>query len=228
MPDVTEERARLLKMTMPTIPALPVDLYSRGSDMTWSKFKETTPDTYIHNYPEVIDLKVNAASGVYDVVGMTNWRSADTKRKLVFAEKLGLENGKDFVVFDFWNQKLLGVFRDSMEVEIEPHDTRVFHIHKDTGRPQLVGISRHISGSYSIIDLGWDENQKILKGTSQSVPGDDYSLFIYVPSGFSAADIKATSREKSNITIAAQADNNLLRITFRGIADLADWEIRFK
>ena len=65
MADLPEERARLVKMTMPTMPVMPVDLYSRGSDMSWDKFKNTTPDTYIHNYPEILDLKVNTVSGIY-------------------------------------------------------------------------------------------------------------------------------------------------------------------
>ena len=40
----------------------------------------TQADYYIHNYPEILDLKVNAAAGVYDVVGLTNWRSAPANR----------------------------------------------------------------------------------------------------------------------------------------------------
>ena len=61
---------------MPTMPILPVDLFSRGTDMALDTFKHTRPDFYIHNYPEILDLKVNAKTGVYDVVAMTNWHSA--------------------------------------------------------------------------------------------------------------------------------------------------------
>ena len=62
-------------MTLPTMPILPIDLFSRGTDMPlWDIFKHTTPDSFIHNYPDILDLKVNAKSGVYDVVGLTNWR----------------------------------------------------------------------------------------------------------------------------------------------------------
>ena len=54
---------------MPTLPFLPVDLFSRGTDMPWDTFKHTPADYYIHNYPEIFDLKVHTAAGVYDVVG---------------------------------------------------------------------------------------------------------------------------------------------------------------
>ena len=100
------------------MPILPVDLFSRGTDITWDKFKYTTPDIYIHNYPEILDLKVNARSGVYDVVGLTNWRSETTSKEISFSDKLGLNAGIPYVVFDFWNQKLLGVYRDRMEIDI--------------------------------------------------------------------------------------------------------------
>ena len=39
----------------------------------------------------ILDLKVNAKSGVYDVVGMTNWRGETATRELSFADKLGLD-----------------------------------------------------------------------------------------------------------------------------------------
>ena len=75
MSELPPERVQLLKDTLPTMPILPIDLFSRGTESKWDKFKHTTADDYIHNYPEILDLKVNAQSGVYDVVGLTNWRS---------------------------------------------------------------------------------------------------------------------------------------------------------
>jgi len=80
MPELPAQRVQLIKQTMPTLPILPVDLFSRGTDMRWDTFKQTQADYYIHNYPEILDLKVNAAAGVYDVVGLTNWRSAPATR----------------------------------------------------------------------------------------------------------------------------------------------------
>src|SRR5215831_318472 len=101
MPELPPERVKLLKTTLPTLPILPIDLFSRGTDMKWDTFKHTAPDYYIHNYPEILDLKLNAKSGIYDVVGMTNWRSAPVTRELSFADKLGLNPGVSYGAFDF-------------------------------------------------------------------------------------------------------------------------------
>ncbi len=160
MPRLPEERVSLLKMTMPTLPIMPVDLFSRGTDITWDKFKFTTPDNYIHDYPEIIDLKVNAPSGMYDVAALINWRGEKISKSVSFSAKLGMEAGIQYVVFDFWNQKLLGVCRDKMEIDIDPHDTRVLLIHPLQGHPQLIGNSRHISGVHSIAALEWTAKRK--------------------------------------------------------------------
>jgi len=227
MPSLPEERVRLLKMTMPTMPILPVDLFSRGTDITWDKFKHTTPDTYIHNYQEILDLKVNARSGVYDVVGLTNWRSETVSKEISFSDKLGLNAGIPYVVFDFWNQKLLGVFRDRMDIDIESHDTRVLLVHALQDRPQLIGTSRHISGAFSILDLGWNNSEKSLTGTSETVPGDIYKLFIYVPEGMNILQSKASTSDNSEVKINHEMVGNSLKLSFQGQPEKIHWQVGF-
>ena len=57
MPEPPDSRVQLLKATMPTLPIMPVDLFSRGNDNNWDTFRHERPDHYIHNYPEILDLK---------------------------------------------------------------------------------------------------------------------------------------------------------------------------
>jgi hypothetical protein len=227
-PELPEERTKLLQMTLPTLPILPTDLFSRGTDMPiWDLFKHTTPEHYIHNYPEILDLKVNAKSGIYDVVALTNWRRETATRQFFFAEQLGLRAGAPYIAFDAWGQKLAGVFKDRMKVEIEPHDTRVFLLHPVLARPQLVGNSRHITGAYSILDLKWDAVQRSLRGSSQTVSADPYSLWIYVPQPFSVSAVRATS-EGREIPAKQELANNALKVTIPGQQAKVDWEVKFK
>jgi hypothetical protein len=227
MPELPLERTRLLQMTLPTMPILPVDLFSRGTDMEWDRFKSTHPDTYLHNYPEILDLKVNAQPGVYDVVGLTNWRSAMESRELHFAEKLGLNSNSSYIAFDFWNQKFLGVFKDRMTLEIAPHDTRVLLLHPLLGRPQLIGTSRHISGSYSILELAWDATKNQLGGKSETVPGDVYRLFFHVPAGFHVAQVQASTPNGHEIAAPFEQTENALEISIPGQSTAVDWQIQF-
>jgi hypothetical protein len=227
MPDLPEERVQLLKKTMPTLPILPVDLFSRGTDMRWDRFKNAQADFYIHNYPEILDLKVNAKSGVYDVVGLTNWRSETARRTLSFADKLGLRPDSSYVVFDFWAQKPLGVFKGQMSVEIEPHDTRVFMIHPLQNHPQLIGTSRHISGALSILNLAWDSSRNTLSGSSQTVPGDDYTLWVHVPEGLAVARVQAATKENREVPTRHEVAGDSMTLSFQGRQEPVNWEIEF-
>ena len=83
-----------------------------------------------------------------------------------------------------------------MAVTIDPHDTRVLLIHPLANHPQLVGTSRHITGAYSIQGVEWDEAQNRLRGTSETVAGDPYTLWVYVPKGVSVSQARA--RTKAN------------------------------
>jgi Melibiase/Alpha galactosidase C-terminal beta sandwich domain len=226
MAELPPERVQLLHQTLPTMPILPMDLFSRGTDMSWDKFKHTTPDEYIHNYPEILDLKVNAASGTYDVAAMTNWRSSPATRTLDFKDKLGLDSDGSYVAFDFWSQKIAGVFKGSMNLEIAPHDTRVFLLHALLNHPQLVGNSRHITGAYSILDVAWDTAKRSLRGSSQSVLGDDYSVWIFVPREMPVSQVKATAAN-SNVPIRQEREGESLKLTFQGQKEPVDWTVEF-
>lgn len=227
LPELPEERVRLLKMTLPTLPIFPVDLFSRGTDMQWDKFKHTTPDDYIHNYPEILDLKVSAKSGVYDVVGVTNWRSQTASVDLSFSGNLGLSGGAPYVAFDFWGQKILGVFKDRLRIEVEPHDTRVLLVHSALNRPQLVGNSRHISGAVSILELAWDSSKNTLRGSVQAVPGDNHTLWVYVPEGVAVSRIRAATKGGSVVPVQHELTGNSLSVSFQGQQEAVDWEVEF-
>jgi len=217
-----EERVQLLKKTLPTMPIVPIDLFSRGGYMHWNLWKEFTPEQYVHDFPGIMDLKINAISGIYDVVSVTNWSEEKTSRSVSFEGKLGLNPDKSYVVFDFWNQKLEGIFKDSLEVFIEPHDTHVFIIRPVLGRPQLLATSRHITGAFSIKDLAWNPSAYSLRGSSQTVPDEPYSLFVYMPEGVTI------SKTNANADILFQKNTNgLLEVAFQGQKELVDWAFDF-
>ncbi len=222
MPELPEERVKLLKATMPTMPVLPMDVFSRGTDAQWDKFKTTHADYYIHNYPEILDLKVNGTLGAYDVVGLTNWRSETATRRLSFGEKLGLDPGASYLAFDFWRQELVGVFKGGMDVEVEPHDTRVLYLHPVLNRPQVLGTSRHITGVYSIERVAWDAARGTLAGTSRTVPGEPYALSVYVPEGMSVGAVNA-----GPVAVRQERKGRVLVVSFENAPDTVEWEIGF-
>jgi hypothetical protein len=227
LPELPDDRIRLIRQTLPTLPIFPADLFSRGSVVEWATFKHIRADDQIHNFPEILDLKINAVAGVYDVVGLVNWRQTKATKQISFSQKLGLDPSTPCVVFDYWNQRPLGIFKDRMEVEIEPHDTRVLHIHPLLERPQLIGISRHISGAYSVLDLKWDAAKSALRGSAQTVPGDTYTLYVHVPDGLAVAKIEAASAGVGAVPARKNRAGNCLMIHLAGQQAPIEWQVTF-
>jgi hypothetical protein len=229
MPELPMDRLPLLQRTLPTMPIAPMDLFSRGTDADWARFRHVRADDFIHHYPEILDLKVASKSGTYDVVALPNWRSAPVTKSLSLSRQLGLDPGEKYIIFDFWNQALLGVVSDQTSMEVAGHDTRVLLVHRLLDRPQLIATSRHITGAYSIQDLSWDAAATTLKGKSDVVPGEDYTLFIHLPPGTpeaSTATATATAAGKQ-IPVRKQRKGNLLSVTFKSPESPVTWEVKF-
>jgi hypothetical protein len=223
LPDLPEERIDLLKKTLPTLPIVPMDLFSRGGYSSWGLFKEFTPETYEHNFPRIVDLKINAASGRYDVVAVTNWKDEPESRVISFEDQLGLHPGPSYLVFDFWNQDFLGIFRHSLEVDVEPHDTRVLHVRPLLERPQVLATDRHISGACSIQELEWDGANATLTGSSKTIPGTSYSLFLYIPEKYDVLKVKSKAK-----TTSEQVSDNVLKVTILSDDKMTKWSISYK
>ena len=101
-------------------------------------------------------------------------------------------------------------------------------VHPVQGRPQLVGNSRHITGAVSIRRLAWDESQNRLHGTSDTVPGDDYILWFYVPEGFTVAQVRATSSQSTTIAAHHVVAGNSLKVSLPGQVAPVDWQVDFR
>lgn len=227
MSEVPLDRLPMLQRTLPTMPIAPMDLFSRGSDADWACFKNVRADDYVHHYPEVLDLKVAGKAGTYDVVALPNWRSAPATKDVSLSRQLGLDPSEKYVVFDFWNQALLGVVSDRISVEVKGHDTRVLLVHRLLKTPQLIGTSRHITGAYSIEDLTWNEKTNTLQGRSEIVPGADYTLFIHLPPG-TPQTVNATATAGGNpLTVRQERAGDLLSVTFKSQQSPVAWQARF-
>ncbi len=227
MLELPMDRLPLLQRTLPTMPIAPMDLFSRGTDADWARFRHVRADDFIHHYPEILDLKVSAKSGTYDVVAVPNWRSTPVKKSVSLSRQLGLDARKKYVAFDFWNQTLLGVVSKRMSIEVEGHDTRVVLVHRLLNRPQLLGTSRHITGAYSIEDLSWDAASNTMRGRSETVAGEDYTIFIHLPPDVPAT-AKATASSGGNpIPVRQLRKGNLLSVSFKSAESPVSWQVSF-
>ena len=165
--------------------------------------------------------------GAYDVVALPNWRSSRASKSLSFASQLGLDAGRKYVVFDAWSQELLGVFADHLTVEVDGHDTRVVLIYPLVDRPQLVGLSRHITGAFSIQELSWNTASRTLQRVSEVVPGVDYTLFVHLPPGGSFRPESSAAAGVTKVAVRQETRGDLLSVTFKSQQSPVAWQIGF-
>ena len=108
-------------------------------------------------------------------------------------------------------------------MEIPAHGTRVFIIRDKQDRPQLLATNRHITGAFSIKAQEWNESDKTIRGTSETVPFAEYSLYFFVPPGMKVQTVKIDG-VKSEYTLES---TGLLKISFKGQKAKVNWQIRF-
>lgn len=225
MPDMPPDRVKLLKATMPTLPIQPIDLFSRGAQK--NSFKSIPGLIRIPHFPELLDLKINSVAGIYDVVAETNWGEENIERTLSF-DQAGLAAGQQYIVFDFWKQQPMGIFRKSIDLPIGSHDSRVLLIHPLAHRPQLIGNSRHISGTYSILRQEWNNSAKELDGESATIMGEPYTLWFYVPDAYTKLAAQVTLRSGKELAATWQKQGQFASLRFTGADEPAVWRIRFR
>jgi hypothetical protein len=120
------------------------------------------------------------------------------------------------------------VVKGRLTLDVEPHDTRVVHIRTLLDRPQLIGISRHISGSYSVLEQSWDGGNNRLHGVSETIAGEPYAIWINVPERFRVARIRAVRQGRGELPVAKEVTGGTLMMRFGGQSQPVEWETQFE
>ncbi len=161
-------RIRLMQQCLPpgNPPMRPLDLFER-------------------DVPSVWHIKVKNDAEAWEVVGLFNFNKAAEPRAVRFAQ-LGLDPKADYAVFEFWEEKFLGVLKSGVELTMPPESSRILSIRKLTGVPQLIGTDMHLlQGYHELKQLKWDLRQNVLSGRYHRAPSLTGKAFLYVPEGYS-------------------------------------------
>jgi hypothetical protein len=111
-------------------------------------------------------------------------RTGGNARGIRFAD-LGLPEGREYLVFEFWTKRLLGAFQEAFAPgPVDPSfAVQVLCIRERVPHPQLVATNRHVScGGADLVDVAWRGDT--LVGTSDVVGNDGYELFLTEPPGW--------------------------------------------
>ena len=209
--ELPDDRMRLLQQSLPVCDVRPLDLYP------------------IFDMTPIWDLKVQRPFpfGEWDVVGVFNWSEKPAKQTVRF-EELGLDKGK-WIVYDFWNAKLLGLFDTEFTQTIPAQGSGLYAIHRNLDRPQFISTDRHITqGATSILELYWDNDKNTLSGKTRLVAHYPTTLTFYVPAGYRLVAQEA-SDAKLTVLPGNDTQKDLLRIKLESDQPSdATWKLRFE
>ncbi|MDE3215618.1 MAG: alpha-galactosidase [Gemmatimonadota bacterium] len=146
---------------------------------------------------------------------------ADTVR---FAD-LGLAPARDYLVFEFWAHRFLGVRRDAFEPgPIDPaRKVQVFCIRERVAHPQVVATNRHVTcGGPDLERVAWHGDT--LSGTSALVAGDPYELYLTELSGYRMVGVAVTGAKLVGTRV--EGGLRVVRLLATGNSN-ASWSVRY-
>jgi len=147
------------------------------------------------------------------------------KEKQVSLADLGLEPGKQYLLYEFWSDTFLGEVTDTVNFgPVNPkYNCQLFCIRTAQENPQVLATSRHIScGATDLSDIQWKDG--VLSGVSRTVASDTYTLLVHEPAGFAAPSVTAAG---GNI-ISQTMNGNVRRISMESPdGDQVSWRIDY-
>ena len=207
------------RRTLPVLTTRPGQVYD--VDPSASAHIAMVPTELSGSGPRPFDASSSTTTGLFALEISKSWENwivlgrLDERDKILPFADLGLETGKDYLVFEFWSKKFLGSFRDKLEPPAMDTSFRcqVLCFRKKLDHPQLLATNRHIScGAAEISDLRWERNT--LSGISGIIPGEDYVIYIHEPAGTSAPRIETS--EGSSASFAKEGDIRTVTIHSAG------------
>jgi hypothetical protein len=183
-------------------------------------------DLFEKDRPELFALPIRTDFSSWWLVGYFNWdEEAEVTRDFVVS-RLGLESATSYLVYDFWEQRLLPAPGGTVRLHFAPASVRLFALHVQHGMPQVIGTDRHYTqGAIELAQVQWDTAHRTLSGIGRGAPGMHWTLTISVPEDLTW---QANQRHTPGITVISYADN-LLRAQLRfAETDHVAWSFTFE
>ncbi|MHB1154818.1 MAG: glycoside hydrolase family 36 protein [Eubacteriales bacterium] len=171
LPDLPDDRIEIIRRTIPVLDAHPMDVFvSSGSGPV-----------------EIVNLAVSRPFEAWNVVNVFNTSGEEQRKRIDLSKDLYLEtsHGEEYLIYEYWNRKLFGITGLAFDVVLPAYATKVFSVRRKGSCPQIVSTSRHITqGATELKEVHWDNGTAMLCGKSETVGGDPYSVYVYVPDGY--------------------------------------------
>ena len=209
--DLDPERLEILRKVYPSygVAARPIDLFEADK-------------------PEIFELPIKTKFGEWSVLALFNYASGSAD-KAVSLSRLRLPRSKSYVAFDFWSQRLAGVFDTDLKVHVPPESVALLSVHPQGEVPFVLSTDRHFTqGALELLDLVWDVSSNTLSGVSTGPVGSAHEVTVYVPSPYKWDNAHPAYFLEADGYSLHQTVPNLLRLRSRFDTDSTrKWKVKF-
>jgi hypothetical protein len=184
IPTIQPERLALIKKCLPRYPdiAKPVDLFTA---------------VYPEDYPKTFNLRVDRSWGAWNVVAVFNYDEPELKVNVTMKD-LGLDSEKEYLAYDFWDEKFLGIVKNEISLTVPAYSVKLLSLQEKREHPWIVSSDMHITqGAVELIDLRWNETAKTLSGACERPKNEKGTLVLYLPKGYEIMQVKNAKAVKT-------------------------------
>ncbi|MCC7230910.1 MAG: hypothetical protein IT203_10995 [Fimbriimonadaceae bacterium] len=169
--------------------------------------------------PQWLHLSAEKDGEQWTVAARMAWQPLPASA--VHLQDLGLERGKKYLAYDFWNERFLGVVQETSPFsELTQGHSQVVCFRPALDRPQVLGTNRHIGqGVVELKDAKWDGTA--LSGQMLLGKGRQWSLYLHVPAGF---EVDGNSPKGWTLV----KDGSVLKLTATEGSGWAKWKLSFR
>jgi hypothetical protein len=187
-PEMLYDLSRIIPFHSAPQSARPLDLfenrwpqvYDFRVDDSWHQLTFYNTAVAKGDWPSIdVDL-APFTEGRKDFPGKVKARQPVAGKVGVDLSALGLDPAARYYVYDFWNNRLVGVFRgnDRLEQELRPAEARMMSVHRVEKHPQFLSTDRHVMQGY--VDFAqtpaWNAKRRALTGVSKVIGGEPYTI----------------------------------------------------
>lgn len=159
-------------------------------------------DLFESEIPEILDLTITKEFGDWHIVGIFNW-SDKTKNIVLNMDALGCEKEKEYHVFEFWEQKYYGIYKEKITFSnMLKHSCKLIAIKEVKYVPQLLSTTIHFTqGAVEVRKCDYNTESNELQLIIEFPGKNGGSLFFFNPKG---NEWKVNNNEKYKLVMKSK------------------------
>ena len=157
-----------------------------------------------HPFSSLWSIHLDLPTGQWTI--MARFATLPLEASTVELDALALDPETDYLAFDFWKQRYMGVVRGRLDVpKIELGHCQIVALREALDRPQFLASSRHVSmDAISLKSQQWADNT--LTFGIEGVCGTTETYWVHVPKGYRLAEVAGDGLQaKTGREVADQA-----------------------